>query len=206
MIAAIDFSITPTAIVTLIATGIPLVVAIAVRRTASATTKVLINAVGTAGLSAVALWLAAPKANLSNFFLTWALAFVVSGAAHSHLWKPLGISEMVTTATAGYGVGGTTQEVKDDVIEVTAPDTSEEPVTDTEPEPEPEPEAPDPEELEDAVAVEVAADEVTISKELGLLDDDDEIVDTPADANAEHGENTEEDKVVDEAPENPEET
>ena len=56
-----DFSITPTAVVTAIAVLIPLLVGLISKRTASSATKAIVNAIGTAGLSAVALWLAAPR-------------------------------------------------------------------------------------------------------------------------------------------------
>lgn len=96
---------------------IPLIVATVMKSKASSMAKALANALLVAvsgGLSLIVL--NSGSMPLNEFISAVAIAFVVSGAAYQHLWKPLGWAEAIQAYFPG-GVGK-------NVIETTGNETS----------------------------------------------------------------------------------
>lgn len=89
---------------------IPLLVATLVKSKASSMVKALVNAALVAVSGAVMLLILNDGSMpLKEFISAVALAFVVSGAAYQHLWKPLGWAEVIQAYFPG-GVGKPTND------------------------------------------------------------------------------------------------
>lgn len=97
---------------------IPLLVATLVKSKASSKVKALVNAVLVAVSGGVGLLILNDGSMpLNQFVSAVALAFVVSGAAYQHLWKPLGWAEVIQAYFPG-GIG------KEQAIDTTGRDTT----------------------------------------------------------------------------------
>lgn len=85
---------------------LPLVVGLVTKSQTSSRVKALTNAVGAAVLGGIGLLtLNNGTMELKPLLAATAITFVVSGAAHEHLWKPLGISEIVANYFPNTGLG-----------------------------------------------------------------------------------------------------
>lgn len=92
-----------------LASGLPILIAFALRAESSSTLKAITNLVGSVLTTAVAAVVAALAAHHVPDWFTILFAavtsFVVSAATYSHLWKPTGV------AAAAYRVGNTGRHV-----------------------------------------------------------------------------------------------
>lgn len=94
-------------VATLVSLFIPLVVNFLTKQTASDGLRAVINIVGVAVVSVLALWI-----NPSGASITWQLcvntflsSLVVSFAAYKGVWKPTGVAGSITASTPNFGLG-----------------------------------------------------------------------------------------------------
>lgn len=96
--------------------AVPLLVNLASKQTASDGLKAVLNIVGSALVSALALWVnpTDQPVTIWLFVNTFLAALVASFVAYKAVWKPTGISGTVAEKTADFGVGSPPSMETDD--------------------------------------------------------------------------------------------
>jgi hypothetical protein len=96
--------------------AVPLLVNLASKKSASDGLKAVLNIVGSALVSALALWVnpTDQPVTIWLFVNTFLAALVASFVAYKAVWKPTGISGTVAEKTADFGVGSPPSMETDD--------------------------------------------------------------------------------------------
>lgn len=106
VLAAAIVSISPTTLSIVAGLALPLIVGLITKAQTTPAVKAVANAVLAAVAGGVSLLVANNGTmELRQLVTAIALAFVVSGAAHQHLWKPLGVSEIIAQLFPDTGLG-----------------------------------------------------------------------------------------------------